>query len=173
MVERCDFYSDQEYEFAMQTEAEEYQRQLAEEEELERYYAEKSKKERSECYMEKSIIIPETRCTMTMCELNCEGRCNSITTLLDSLSIGGLPEPDGCSYYYDQMLNKVLEYFKQNNVICKRVEDPRPEYGDFIAIYGYGNLSRERIVEEIRKYDLTCMFFEGAIRENEYKKKHA
>lgn len=70
------------------------------------------------------------------------------------------------------MIDKVLEYFKRKNVICKKVEDSRPEYGDFIAVFGYGDITRKEIMEEIRKYDLSCMFFEGAIRENEYKKKH-
>ena len=70
------------------------------------------------------------------------------------------------------MIDKVLEYFKKNNVICKKVEDSRPEYEDFIAVFGYGNLTRKEIVKEIADNNLSVMFFEGAIRENEYQKKH-
>lgn len=43
-----------------------------------------------------SIIVPETCCQDVDCPLNCDGHCNSITTLLLSLSIGGLPEPLTC-----------------------------------------------------------------------------
>ena len=70
------------------------------------------------------------------------------------------------------MIDKVLEYFKKNNVICKKVEDSRPEYGDFIAVFGYGNLTRKEIVKEIAENNLSVMFFESAIREDEYRKKH-
>ena len=70
------------------------------------------------------------------------------------------------------MIDKVLEYFKKNNVICKKVEDSRPEYGDFIAVFGYGNLTREEIVKEIADNKLSVMFFEGAIREDDYRKKN-
>ena len=71
------------------------------------------------------------------------------------------------------MIDKVLEYFKKNNVICKKVEDSRPEYGDFIAVFGYGNLTRKEIVKEIADNNLSVMFFESAIREDEYRKKHS
>lgn len=70
-------------------------------------------------------------------------------------------------------MDEVLEYFKENEVICKKVEDDREEYGDFIAIFGYGKLTRTQIVECAKKNNLLCMFFEGAIRENEWKKKFA
>lgn len=68
-------------------------------------------------------------------------------------------------------MEKVLNYFKENEVICKKVEDDREEYGDFIAIFGYGKLTRVEIVECIKNNNLLCMFFEGAIAENERKKK--
>ena len=70
------------------------------------------------------------------------------------------------------MIDKVLEYFKKNNVICKKVEDSRPKYEDFIAVFGYGNLTRKEIVKEIADNNLSVMFFESAIREDEYRKKH-
>jgi hypothetical protein len=69
------------------------------------------------------------------------------------------------------MLDKVLEYFKNNEVKCKNVEDNRAEYGDFIAIFGYGKLTRKDIVKTIKENDLLCMFFEGVIRQDEYNKK--
>ena len=69
------------------------------------------------------------------------------------------------------MIDNVLEYFKKNEVICKIVEDNRIEYGDFIAVFGYGKLTRKEIVKEIKDNNLLCMFFEGAIRQNEYNKK--
>lgn len=64
-------------------------------------------------------------------------------------------------------MEKVLKYFKENGVICKKVEDGRDEYGDFIAIYGYGSLTRKQIVNAIKEHNLLCMFFEENIRENE------
>jgi hypothetical protein len=69
------------------------------------------------------------------------------------------------------MINKVLEYFGTNEVICKKVEDNRPEYGDFIAIFGYGKLTRQEIAKEIKDNNLLCMFFEGTIRQDAYNKK--
>lgn len=69
-------------------------------------------------------------------------------------------------------MEEALAYFKQNEVICKKVEDDREEYGDFIAIFGYGKLTRTQIIECIQNNNLLCMFFEGAIRENEWKRKH-
>lgn len=69
------------------------------------------------------------------------------------------------------MIDKTVEYFKQNNVKCKKVEDNREEYGDFIAIFSYGNLTRKQIAKEIKDNNLLCMFFESSIREEEYKKK--
>lgn len=70
-------------------------------------------------------------------------------------------------------MDEVLKYFKENGVTCKKVKDDRKEYGDFIAIFSYGNLTRQEIVEQIEENNLMCMFFEGAIREDEYRKKHA
>lgn len=69
------------------------------------------------------------------------------------------------------MINNTLEYFKKNEVICKKVEDNRPQYGDFIAVFGYGKLTRKEITKEIKDNNLLCMFFEGTIRQNEYNKK--
>lgn len=69
------------------------------------------------------------------------------------------------------MIDEVIKYLKQNNVRCKKVEDDREDYGDFIAIFGYGNLTREDIVKKIADNDLSCMFFEQGIRENEYSKR--
>lgn len=65
-------------------------------------------------------------------------------------------------------MDKVLKYFIENEVRCKKVEDER---GDFIAIFGYGRLTRQQIVDEIRDNDLSCMFFESSIREDIYKRK--
>jgi RNA-binding protein YlmH len=70
------------------------------------------------------------------------------------------------------MIDNVLEYFKKNEVNCKKVEDNRVNYGDFIAIFGYGKLTRKEIVREIEDNNLLCMFFEGTIRQDEYNKKH-
>jgi len=69
------------------------------------------------------------------------------------------------------MIDNVLQFFKENEVICKIVEDNRKEYGDFIAIFGYGKLTRKEIVQQIKDNDLLCMFFEGTIRQDEYKKR--
>lgn len=68
-------------------------------------------------------------------------------------------------------MEDVLEYFKKNEVICKKVEDNRKDYGDFIAIFGYGKLTRKDIVAKIKDNNLSCMFFEASIREDEYNKK--
>ena len=68
-------------------------------------------------------------------------------------------------------MDNVLKYFKENEVICKKVEDDREDYGDFIAIFGYGNLTRQEIVTKIKENDLMCIFFESSIREDEFKKK--
>ena len=71
------------------------------------------------------------------------------------------------------MIEKTLEYFKSKNVRCKIVRDSSPEYGDFIAVFAYGELTREEIVEKIAENNLSCMFFESSIREDLYKKSHA
>lgn len=70
------------------------------------------------------------------------------------------------------MIDNVLNYFKENGVKCKKVEDNREDYGDFIAIFGYGKLTRKEIVKEIKDNDLLCMFFEGTIREDEWNKRN-
>ena len=69
-------------------------------------------------------------------------------------------------------MEKVLAYFKSKNVICKIVRDNRPEYGDFIAVFGYGELTRGQIVKKIAENNLLCMFFEQSIREDLYNKTH-
>jgi len=71
----------------------------------------------------------------------------------------------------DQAIDNVLKFFKENEVRCKKVEDNRKECGDFIAIFGYGKLTRKEIVQQIKDHDLLCMFFEDSIRQNEYKNK--
>lgn len=70
------------------------------------------------------------------------------------------------------MIDNVLNYFKENEVKCKKVEDNREDYGDFIAIFGYGKLTRKEIVKEIKDNDLLCMFFEGTIREDDWNKRN-
>lgn len=67
-------------------------------------------------------------------------------------------------------MNDTIKYFKENGVACKKVEDDREDYDDFIAIFSYGNLTREQIMKPIREKDLAMIFFESAIREDEYKK---
>ena len=69
------------------------------------------------------------------------------------------------------MIDKVVKYSQENNVPCKKVEDDREDYGDFVAIFGYGGLTREDIVKQIADNNLSCMFFDSSIRENEYNKR--
>jgi hypothetical protein len=69
------------------------------------------------------------------------------------------------------MIDTVVKYLQENNVRCKKVEDDREDYGDFIAIFGYGNLTREDIVKQIADNNLSCIFFESSIREDEYNKR--
>jgi hypothetical protein len=69
-------------------------------------------------------------------------------------------------------VEEVLNYFKENEVICKKVEDDREGYGDFIAIFGYGKLTRAEIVDCIKNNNLSVMFFEGAIRQDVWKRKN-
>ena len=69
-------------------------------------------------------------------------------------------------------LEDALAYFQRNEVKCEIVRDDRPQYGDFIAVFGYGKLTRCDIAKVIKSNNLLCMFFESAIREDEYKKKH-
>jgi len=69
------------------------------------------------------------------------------------------------------MIDTVVRHLQENNVRCKKVEDDREDYGDFVAIFGYGDLTREDIVKEIADNNLSCMFFEGSIREDKYSKR--
>lgn len=68
-------------------------------------------------------------------------------------------------------MDTVLQYLKDNGVICKMVKDTRPEYGDFIAVFGYGNLTKKEIIQVIKSNNLLCIFFKAEIRKNEHKKK--
>jgi len=70
-------------------------------------------------------------------------------------------------------IEKVAEFFKSHEVKCKVVRDNRQDYGDFIAIFSYGELTREKIVNKIKENGLYCMFFEESIREDLYKRKRA
>ena len=70
-------------------------------------------------------------------------------------------------------IEKVAEFFKSHEVKCKVVRDNRQDYGDFIAIFSYGELTREKIVNEIKENRLYCTFFEESIREDLYKRKRA
>lgn len=70
-------------------------------------------------------------------------------------------------------MEEVLKYFKEHGVKCKKIEDNREDYCDFIAVFGYGNLTRKQIVDAIKEKDLSVMFFEQSIREDEYKKRQA
>lgn len=67
------------------------------------------------------------------------------------------------------MIEQVYKYFKSKQVRCKIVRDNRRDYEDFIAIFGYGELTRKEIVDEIAENNLCCMFFENSIREDLYK----
>ena len=49
MASRCDFYSDEEYEYAMQLEIEQHREQLAHDEEFARYCEEEYAKENNAC----------------------------------------------------------------------------------------------------------------------------
>lgn len=49
MVSRCDYYSDEEYEYAVQMEVESYREQLAHDEEFARYCEEEYAKENNVC----------------------------------------------------------------------------------------------------------------------------
>lgn len=66
-------------------------------------------------------------------------------------------------------MEEAIRYFKENGVRCKKIEDGNQP---FIAVFGYGRLTRKEIVRVIERNGLLCMFFEGAIREDEYARKH-
>ena len=36
------------------------------------------------------------KCTNTMCSKNCWGECNKISSILNDIELGEIPEPDGC-----------------------------------------------------------------------------
>lgn len=80
-----------------------------------------------------------------------------------------------CSYFDFVVIEKmqeVVEYFKANNVSCKITKSDTDDYEDCIAVFAYGDLSRERIVDKIKENNLCVMFFESSIKEYEYKKAH-
>ena len=67
-------------------------------------------------------------------------------------------------------IDETVKYFQSHGVKCKKVEDDSPEYGDFIAIFSYGDLGDDKIMEHIRENNLLCIQFKSAIYENERKK---
>ena len=67
-------------------------------------------------------------------------------------------------------IDETVKYFQSHGVKCKKVEDDSPEYGDFIAIFSYGDLGNDKIMEHIRENNLLCIQFKSAIYENERKK---
>lgn len=85
-------------------------------------------------------------------------------------------ESDFNCYYFDfvviEKMREVVEYFKANNVRCKISESDTDDYQDSIAVFAYGDLSREQIVDIISENNLCVMFFESSIKEDEYKKAH-
>ncbi len=67
-------------------------------------------------------------------------------------------------------IDEAVNYLKENGVKCKKVEDDRPEYGDFIAIFSYGELGEENIMKCISENNLLCIQFKSSIYKNERKK---
>lgn len=85
-------------------------------------------------------------------------------------------EDDFNCYHFDfivsQKIDEIIEYYKSENVSCKKCISDTDDYEDHIAIFSYGNLTREIIMEKIEENNLCVMFFESSIREEEYKKAH-
>lgn len=67
-------------------------------------------------------------------------------------------------------INETVKYFKEHGVKCKKIEDDRPEYGDFIAIFSYGDLGEANIMKCIADNNLLCIQFKQSIYEDERKK---
>lgn len=67
-------------------------------------------------------------------------------------------------------IDEAVDFFQKQGVRCKKVEDDRPDCRDFIAIFGFGNLSREEVVKVLEENGLLCIFFEKSIREERRKK---
>lgn len=67
-------------------------------------------------------------------------------------------------------INETVKYFKEHGVKCKKIEDDRPEYGDFIAIFSYGDLGEANIIKCIADNNLLCIQFKQSIYEDERKK---
>ncbi|MBP3783231.1 MAG: hypothetical protein J6I68_08300 [Butyrivibrio sp.] len=36
------------------------------------------------------------KCTESICQLNCCGYCQNVSSILDEITFGPIPEPDGC-----------------------------------------------------------------------------
>lgn len=68
-------------------------------------------------------------------------------------------------------IDETVEYFKEHGVKCKKVEDDDLDYGDFIAIFSYGDLGEKEVMKCIADNNLLCIQFKQAIRENERKKR--
>lgn len=70
-------------------------------------------------------------------------------------------------------IDETVEYFKAHGVKCKKVEDDDPDYGDFIAIFSYGDLGEGEVMKCIADNNLLCIQFKQAICENERKNRRA
>jgi len=97
----------------------------------------------------------------------------------DALGVcGNVPKQkdDFNCYNFDfivsQKIDEVVAYYKSENVSCKKCISDTDDYQDCIAIFSYGNLTREKIMEKIKENNLCVIFFESSIREEEYKKAH-
>lgn len=71
----------------------------------------------------------------------------------------------------DNTIDDVIKYFQNHNVECKKVKDNRPEYGDFIALFSYGDLGREEVFKIIKENNLLCIEMKSAIYKNEKEKR--
>ena len=70
-------------------------------------------------------------------------------------------------------IDETVKYFKAHGVKCKKVEDDRPEYGDFIAIFSYGDLGEKEVMKCIADNNLLCIQFKQAIYKNERREMRA
>lgn len=93
--------------------------------------------------------------------------------ILDKLSFfgGQRAVPDGKER--GMTIDETVEYLKAHGVKCKKVEDDRPDYRDFIAIFSYGDLGEGEVMKCIADNNLLCIQFEQAIHENERKNRKA
>lgn len=67
-------------------------------------------------------------------------------------------------------IDETVKHLQAHGVKCKKVEDDRPEYGDFIAIFSYGDLGEGDIMKCIAENNLLCIQFKSSIYESERKK---